>query len=910
MFKKRYLFLILLVCLFAISAVSAEDNSTSDIVSVSNDNSNLETNILEINEDSTTESANDTDTLKMSNDKVLTAENNNWYVNSSKTSSGDGKSDASAFVSLREAIDKASADDTINIASGEYKGTNNTGLTINKNLNFIKYGNAEAIFDAEGLSRIWNVIATSINITCLTFKNGKAENGGAIYFDYSGSVTDCIFTGNTATNTGGAIYFDYSGSVTDCIFTGNTATYAGAIYFDYSGSVTDCIFTGNTATYAGAIYYAKGSVTNCTFENCSSSGSSGSGGGAIDIGSGNVTNCSFVNCNSISRYSYGGAIFINSGNVTNCSFVNCSSSHRDSYGGAIFINSGNVTNCSFVNCSSDSGGAIYFYDDGITKIGSVTDCTFIHNNAIRNAGGAIYFYYSGSVTNCAFIHNNAIRNAGGAIYFDYGGSVTNCAFVNNIARYRMGNAIYSGMEMWSIDNNWWGSNNPNWNELIHNGQTPSVYAVLNVSANPSEIYIDEKSDIVTKFVWKGTNTDATNFLPKRNIKLLSNGTLTVTEGDVGLTSEFSATTRGIYYVNANVDNEMLGVNVVVNPKSKENLTISASAEPITVGENATVVVTGFENATGNVTARVEGGSLYVPIVNGTATFTVPDLTSSTTAYIIYEGDANYNPASTTVDITVIPESEVIIVADDVVKYYGGPERFVANVYDSAMNPIANKSVSIKINGITYTRTTDSNGTVSLAIRLGSGTYYVTTTVDNTTKESMVSVLSTIDGADITKYYKNDTQYSVLVCDATGKAVGAGEVVTFNVNGVFYNRTTDANGIATLNINLPPGEYVITAINHVTGEMQSNNITVLPVLSANDLTMKYLDGSQFKANLVDGQGKPYKDQTVTFNVNGILYNKVTDSNGQAALNIRLPPGEYIITSSFNGVNVANKITITG
>ena len=28
------------------------------------------------------------------------------------------------------------------IASGEYKGTTNTGLTIGKNLNFIKYGDS------------------------------------------------------------------------------------------------------------------------------------------------------------------------------------------------------------------------------------------------------------------------------------------------------------------------------------------------------------------------------------------------------------------------------------------------------------------------------------------------------------------------------------------------------------------------------------------------------------------------------------------------------------------------------------------------------------------------------------------------------------------------------------------------
>ena len=286
------------------------------------------------------------------------------------------------------------------------------------------------------------------------------------------------------------------------------------------------------------------------------------------------------------------------------------------------------------------------------------------------------------------------------------------------------------------------------------------------------------------------------------------------------------------------------------------------------------------------------------------------MTSSTTAYISYGGNGEYNAASTTVNITVIPKSDVVIVAENVTKYYGGSERLVVNVYDSELNPIANKTVSITINRITYTRTTDENGTVSLAINLGSGTYGAIIQVDSTSVKSSITVLSTLTGNDITKYYRNATQYSVQVFDTTGKAVGAGEVVTFNVNGRFYNRTTDEKSIATLNINLPQGEYVITAINPVTGEMHSNNINVLPVVAAKDITMKYMDGTQFVATLVDGQGNPYKDQFVTFNVNGIFYNRLTDSNGQAALNIRLPPGEYIITSSFNGCNIANKITITG
>ena len=73
-------------------------------------------------------------------------------------------------------------------------------------------------------------------------------------------------------------------------------------------------------------------------------------------------------------------------------------------------------------------------------------------------------------------------------------------------------------------------------------------------------------------------------------------------------------------------------------------------------------------------------------------------------------------------------------------------------------------------------------------------------------------------------------------------------------------------------------------------------------------MKYMDGSQFKAQLVDGKGKPYPKQDVRFNINGVFYNRATDSDGVAKLNIRLLSGQYIITSSYNGCNIANKITI--
>ncbi len=638
--------------------------------------------------------------------------------------------------------------------------------------------------------------------------------------------------------------------------------------------MTNCNFTNNTSINGGAFYWDNnalyGAVDNCSFIN-----NTGSDGGAI--------------------YWYGA-----NGTMTNCNFTN----NKGSNGGAINWQRtfGIINNCNFINNFADSnGGAIYW--EGTN--GTESNCSFINNTAEVN-GGAIYWYgANGNIFDCSFMNNNATTNAG-AVYFSCAANMTNCALVNNIAP--SGSEIYIYADSPNLNYNWWGSNNPNWTNLINGSYVPSVYAVLNVTAEPNEIFTSEKSNITTKFVWNGTNTDATNLLPERNVELTSNGTLTENEGDVGLTSEFSAATEGIYCVNTTLDNEILGVDVIVSVSTKKNLNISANAEPIAVGENVTIIVTGFENATGNVTARVQGGICSAPIVGGNATIIVSGIELNTTATIYYAGDDNYNPVSTTVNITVKPKSDVNIVAENVTKYYGGPERFVANIYDSELNPIVNKSVNITINGITYTRNTDVNGTVSLAINLGSGTYNVTTTVNNTTVESSITVLSTAIGKDITKYYKNKTQYSVQVYDTNGKAVGAGEIVTFNINGVFYNRTTDASGIATLNINLPQGDYIITA--DYKGCKVANNIKVLPVLKTEDITMKYMDGTKFVATLVDGQGNPYKDQYVTFNVNGIFYNRLTNSSGQAALNIRLPPGEHIITSSFNGACVANKITVIG
>ena len=95
-----------------------------------------------------------------------------------------------------------------------------------------------------------------------------------------------------------------------------------------------------------------------------------------------------------------------------------------------------------------------------------------------------------------------------------------------------------------------------------------------------------------------------------------------------------------------------------------------------------------------------------------------------------------------------------------------------------------------------------------------------------------------------KFYKNASQYTVKLLDDEGNPL-ANTNVTFNINGVFYTRTTNSSGYAKLNINLDAGDYIITA--EYNGCRVSNNITVISILSADDLVKSSSNNSIFGLN---------------------------------------------------------------
>ena len=332
------------------------------------------------------------------------------------------------------------------------------------------------------------------------------------------------------------------------------------------------------------------------------------------------------------------------------------------------------------------------------------------------------------------------------------------------------------------------------------------------------------------------------------------------------------------------------------------------------GVNSTVGVDLPKDAEGTVTVEIEGKKYTANIINGTAKVNIPGLgVGDYNITTTYSGDAKYVSMTKKGNLTVIPNMDVNLYVDDVVMIYHDGTRLVAKLTDYQGRPIVNDIIYFTINGKTYAKTTDDNGTVSMGLNLDSKVYTATVSYNESevyskiSKNVTVTINPTVISEDLVKMYQNDTRFYVKFTDSTGKALTK-TTVKFNIHGVFYTKKTDKDGVADLGIMLRPGEYILTAYNPVTGEEKGFNITVKSLIVQSDLTKYYLNASKFQATIYDKNGSLAVGKNVTFNINGVFYTKTTDSNGVVSLAINLRPGEYIITTMYEGLAVGNNIVV--
>ncbi len=326
-----------------------------------------------------------------------------WYVAPSGSDTAPGTNWVTAKHTILGAIDHTQDGDTVIVSNGIYATGGRTvgGWSLT---NRVAITNAITVQSVNGplvtaIKGAWDSLNTNgdaavrcvylgINavLSGFTLTNGATraagnpiseQDGGGVWCETSGMVTNCILSGNAATNSGGG---SYQGTLNNCTFLGNMAAYGGA---SSQSTLWNCMLTGNNAIQNGggvcygmlntcvlssnsSVYYGGGS-SYATLSNCTLSGNSAmyGGGSAYDV----LLNGCTLSGNS--------AIY---------------------YGGADWAST--LCNCLISgNTAGQSGGGSY--------LGTLNNCTVAGNSAPSMGGGS----FNSAINNSIVWSNSAATEA-------------------------------------------------------------------------------------------------------------------------------------------------------------------------------------------------------------------------------------------------------------------------------------------------------------------------------------------------------------------------------------------------------------------------------------------------------------------------------------------------------------------
>ncbi|MBQ6630146.1 MAG: hypothetical protein IJH65_15190 [Methanobrevibacter sp.] len=441
-----------------------------------------------------------------------------------------------------------------------------------------------------------------------------------------------------------------------------------------------------------------------------------------------------------------------------------------------------------------------------------------------------------------------------------------------------------------------------------------------------------KSGTLVKIVLKDVNG---NTLENQNVSLTLNSKTyqSTTQSDGAAYFETPSLSQGKYAINVKYNGDSQYNKCSISTKINVISSIYASNLKVSYRDNVNFTAKFFKEYSKLKNSEVRftlNGKTYTTKTdsNGIAIISTAGLLPGTYKIQIYNP---YSKETVTKTITVDKASTKFTANDKYIHPYT-KSSFSVVLKNSKNEPFKNVKVHFYYNNQKVTAKTDANGQATIAIsKLSKGTYTIAYKFYGSKKYKSISgskklyvkySKTSLTASDLNMQYNDGSSFSVKATTTAGNAL-ANKVIKFKFNGNKYYVTTDSKGIAKLAIgDLKPGTYVIKSTYSTEGTKYYNTKTNQVIISkqtvtvtANDLVMKYKDGSKYQVTIKNKTGANLKNIEVQFTLNWKTTKVTTDANGVAKLAVSEDIGYYPINiivdfANYSSARVTKHILVNG
>ena len=172
----------------------------------------------------------------------------------------------------------------------------------------------------------------------------------------------------------------------------------------------------------------------------------------------------------------------------------------------------------------------------------------------------------------------------------------------------------------------------------------------------------------------------------------------------------------------------------------------------------------------------------------------------------------------------------------------------------------------------------------------------------------------LTGNDVKGYKSYYSYYQVKLTDENNTPVTYKQV-KLSINGKTYNKTTNINGNAFLDLDtLPVGHYTVTT--EYNGFSTQNNIDICSIkIVSKNIHVKYGTKAKYELKLIDNLKAPVTNFNVKITIGKKVHDVKTNSKGIATVILNYASGKYKIHYAIKGVSgnnnyvVKNRVSLT-